>query len=133
MCLYLTKDQNKAIIAAENIICYKFLDYRNISCYSGYDYEKGKTNPKVNLLIECNWDDTDFINEGYHSRRISGRNNKLFMIPKGTTFYIGGENAINNNNYVSETIVLLGRNNWFNRWYYTWKYKLKEYIDEETE
>lgn len=54
------------------------------------------------------------------------------MIPQGTKFYIGGENSLKTDNYVSETIMLLGKNNIFNRWYYKWKYKLKSYINDKT-
>ncbi len=134
MCLHLTKEQNKAIVATENIICYKSLESDNVSYYSSYKYKKGEINPKVDLKVVTDiWYEVTHINEGYHSRRTSKGNNRLFMIPKGTTFYVGGENETAANNYVSETIVLLGRNNKFNRWYYTWKYNLKEYIDEEVE
>lgn len=48
-------------------------------------------------------------------------------------FYIGGENNRNKeDNYVSETIVMLGRNNIFTRLYYKWKYNLKSYINDKT-
>jgi hypothetical protein len=54
------------------------------------------------------------------------------MIPEGTVFYIGAENSNGKDNYVSETIVMLGRNNIFTRLYYKWKYNLKSYINDKT-
>ena len=54
------------------------------------------------------------------------------MIPKDTKFYIGGENNCGEDNYVSETIILLGSNTWFNRLYFKWKYKLKSYINDKS-
>jgi len=137
MCLVLNESQKKVLIAPYNIICFKHLDNNNISEYNSFQYIYGKINSFVNLKISNDTfymdHDSYVINEGYHSRNKRSKyikfTNRIFMIPKDTKFYLGSENNINtNDNYVSETIIMLGNNNIFTRWYYTWKYNLKSYV-----
>jgi len=133
MCLYL-KNESTAKVAPYNIICYKRLRFENISDSMGYQYKKRVKQPVVEIIIDKSSETTSTIDQGYHSRNEQSidHGNELFMIPKDTKFYVGGENNNKTDNYVSETIVFLGNNNRFNRWYYTWKYKLKSYINDKT-
>ena len=133
MCLHLKENRLKPIIAPYNIICYKRLGNSNESRIYCKVYVKNIVNPTVNIIVEPDYDDGYIINEGYHSRNeLSTKyNNKIFMIPEGTKFYVGGENKEGESNYASETIVLLGNNNMFNRWYFKQKYKLKSYINDK--
>ena len=49
------------------------------------------------------------INEGYHSWISLWNGSHLFIIPKGTTYYVGGFNTLRyENNYVSEQIIWIG-------------------------
>lgn len=46
----------------------------------------------------------------------------LFVIPKGAAYYIGGDNVMMINGYVSSTIIFVGKNTWFNRFMAYLKY-----------
>lgn len=134
MCLILNENRLEPIVAPYNIICYKKLDSENYSYSYGFKYFKNVLNPKVEISPTDDGFFKNSIENGYHSRNENSDNhsNRIFMIPKDTKFYIGGENIQGQDNYVSETIVLLGRNNVFTRWYYKQKYKLKSYINDKT-
>lgn len=117
MCLTLKKD-SKELIADENIPCYKYLKSGNRSLFEKYLYIKYKENPRqeLHVIIE---DDLHVIFEGYHSRNpfsVRGKTH-LFIIPKNTKYYLGWEeDPIGyEDNYCSETIIFVGRNNWWNR------------------
>lgn len=57
------------------------------------------------------------------------KNNSLFVIPSNTYYYIGLENESSILNYVSETIIYLGRIDGFfgplKEWFYKTKYLIK--------
>ncbi len=131
MCLIINENQ-QVQVAKVNILCYKALEKGNYSDNQLYLYTKGIQDDTIIL----NPKDSDYygqmeINQGYHSR-VANKNLKqywkfyathLFMIPKGTYYYIGGENCDpdqdfdkhNLQGYVSSNIYFIGKNNWFNR------------------
>jgi len=134
MCLLVNKEE-AIITAKENIFCYKQLSAFGFSQPQKFKYELGKLNKHVIInkkqadsrdvrIGNANYGET-LVEEGYHSRNDSSIKDKthLFMIPKGTKYITGGENSSDRDNYVSETIIYLGRNNWINRLIAKIKYK----------
>jgi len=107
--------KDKPIIAKKNIYVYKEVHYysnknKNAPAYpwimNGFNFEyiKGKINPVVDLVINSRGN----IHEGYHSfPKYKGWMNALFMIPKGSSFYIGNERV--NTDIVSNSIVYVRR------------------------
>ena len=55
------------------------------------------------------------IYEGYHSNVKNENCNALFIIPKGTKYTEGFNNDGTIKNYVSETIIFIGKNTFWNR------------------
>ena len=106
----------KAKIATTDIECYKLLkgDAKGfVSYFQKFHYQKGVIQPKVELRKNC----CNEIDKGYHSylslkdalyqHRLGqkvGQKVCKFIIPAGTRYY-----ANRNCEYVSETIMLIGR------------------------
>lgn len=130
MCMT-TWGEPKIEIAKRNIICYKNLNGSTSEC-SYWKYELGVTNPTVEFGIsEPDRGNRYSINQGYHSRTNSviyskQHNNCIFMIPKGAKYIKGSESSLKNknDNYVSETIIYIGKNTRWNRI----KAKFKTYV-----
>lgn len=119
MCLNI-RQKEKVQIAEKNIPCYKHLNSRNRTVAQYHHYTRFKRNPKVYFGIQNNA--ARRVNEGYHSRMLVNSETKshLFIIPKGSEFYEGRENSssleLGLDGYVSNRIIFIGKNNWFNRW-----------------
>jgi hypothetical protein len=119
MCLNI-KNNSKALIAEENK-----------SEHHGYTYVKHKTNPLIKIEPITNYGFISVethINEGYHSYvNKPAYYSSLFIIPKGTEYYLGGINGSPywKDGYCSETIIFVGKNNWWNRFWQGRKYKVK--------
>lgn len=139
MCIYIKPEDNKPIIAEENIICYKSLNHNKISEFKNYKYYRYKVNnAKIDIsetFISSN--PSSYIysgNSGFHSRLDKIFNNSIFIIPKGATYYKGFENyqwiafelRLLEPNYISNKIIYVGdipKNNWQKFWM---KLKLKQ-------
>lgn len=131
MCLQLGIDHKKQI-AVENMSCYKSLDRGAKSQPQGYVYKKGEIQTPVTLIITPRYGYDRIgkrikgysIWEGYHSRNETSISKKshLFIIPKGAGYIVGGENSDILDNYVSTSIIYVGRNNWWNRYWQGKKY-----------
>lgn len=128
MCLII-ETNTKAIVAEENIYCYKLLAKNNRSVVCNYQYQLGKLNIPVDIVPEVQRAAPAFyINEGYHSfkDKKGAVNDKgprekivLCVIPKGTKYWVGKVNQSYADGFVSENIVILGRVNhpvtWFRK------------------
>ena len=140
MCLNVHKDLYKKNVAKENIPCYK--GHKNESFYKGKKYklidESGVLDIPFHSGTFFTWDgmaplknsndrgfrDYHEFNKGLHSHipkaaRFFERN-FLFIIPKGAKYIEGCGNGYTelpecHDNYISDQIIYLGRNNWFNR------------------
>lgn len=124
MCLT-TKDP--AIkIAEQDIIAYKRLEYPKVkflqrlfkpslaypfSCtWKHFIYKKGVHQPKVVLHPIDDGDDEYTVHDGYHTFVSSDHANAMFIIPKGAKYIEGwNNNDETNRNYVSETLVYVGK------------------------
>ena len=113
MCLT-SPNEFKFKIAEKDIICFKTLERNNISTITEYRYIKGIKNPIVDIIF-IGYADGFRINEGYHSNIENENCNALFIIPKGTKYTEGFNNLSTIKNYVSETIIFIGRNTSWNR------------------
>lgn len=117
MCLHLTKG-NKPLIASEDITVYKYGMCRGDTFHPNFRtqfvYEELKVQPTVDLII-TNYRDEYFIAEGYHSLpslqvlKLLNSNSDVgvFIIPKGTPYYIGeffGQEC-----YCSASIIYMGK------------------------
>ncbi len=144
MCLIVNKEFLELKEAEENIPCYKSLRKRNRSTHNDFHYTKGKTYTEkgavetqiksivAGIAEPCGFNGSFPLTYGFHSRPINLSwseydRSHLFMIPKGTIFTEGGENSDvysvkDHDNYLSESIVYLGKNTWLNRLIYKWKY-----------
>lgn len=128
MCLNI-KETTKEQLAKENLPCYKHLMYNN-SSPRGFKYKRFRKNQEVDIkpvydFYSVRNEDSKkdrILEHGYHSRRPNSIEPKkdLFIIPKGSKYYIGRENSTNYlqglNGFVSSNIVYIGKNNMFNRW-----------------
>lgn len=116
MCLT-SKKEFKFKIAEKDIICFKELFKDNTSYFTDYEYIKGVKNPIEDLVSI--YDDFSInafsIYEGYHSNVKNENCNALFIIPKGTKYTEGFNNNSKIKNYVSETIIFIGKNTFWNR------------------
>ena len=66
----------------------------------------------------------DFILEVILEELAKMKKKHLFLVPKGSLVWYGFENYETGCfGGVSDQIIYLGRNNWFNRLYYKWVYK----------
>jgi hypothetical protein len=125
MCIVVIDNREK--IASKNIICTKKIRSNHTSEYLDFQYEKNVVN-KVNNIDVPN-------NIGFHSRNINSvfyknkktynSSNYIFIIPKGSKYYIGGENEKGIDNYISEKIVFTGiKNSLLGRLIVKIKYKI---------
>lgn len=130
MCLIIKINQ-EMLIADKNIPAFKTLKERNISVIFPFYYRKGKVNKRIELCKSSFWGGKGGkvceIHEGYHSRMVNfslmeHEKSHLFVIPKGAAYYIGGDNVMMINGYVSSTIIFVGKNTWFNRFMAYLKY-----------
>lgn len=122
MCLYiLTTKEEK--VAKQNIAVYKELRKSGRSEVMHFQYSLYQNNNEIQLIPrKVTYDSYNFcLEEGYHSRMFRSEYAKshLFIIPEGAKFYPGCENTRatddNENGYVSNQIIYLGKNTWFNR------------------
>jgi len=99
------------LVASHGIVCYKVMRKDLTSVIKEFQYVRGRPTPPVKLAVVCphvQLHEFAHIDEGYHSYRnvplqfFDTRVYKTFKmaIPKGTEYYE------NENEYVSETIVL---------------------------
>jgi hypothetical protein len=114
MCLQFNKEDKR--IATKHILCSKEGKVKNTGFFphyrdDGFFYKRGVLAEWVNIKVQ-QWSNHKSISEGYHSWRnifSLGTGWHLFIIPKGTTYYVGGFNSPNRkNNYCSEQIVWIG-------------------------
>lgn len=112
MCLVLENKSQEPTEAKKSIICFKVLNGKRSD--RGYVYQKFLKQPKV----EFGFDSEGNVTRGYHSRTSHSieRKSHLFVIPKGSLYYTGGENTtVYDENYCSNQIIFIGRNNFINR------------------
>lgn len=129
MCLYLTESQKVPKIAEKDIICYKILREDNCSQVEGYFYKKGLQEHVDVSPKQFIYDSYSYIYQGYHSYKDKNRKHLygktcLFIIPKDTVYYKGGSNEVGNDSYVSENIIYVGKDNWWNRFKIKHKYNV---------
>lgn len=113
MCLNFIKEDKR--IAEKHILCVKEGTVHAEGFFPHYMdsffYTRGKLSQPVNIQV-LQWSNCKAIVEGYHSWMGLfglGHGWHLFIIPKGTTYYIGGFNSpTRRNNYCSEQIVWIG-------------------------
>lgn len=129
MCLVLRLNEDGTVppplVATENMLCYKILKDRGFSIGRGYKYRKGTTQSSINLVPTPGHylQTTQYVmvERGYHSYTpmwaLPYRRLNLFVIPKGASYYTGGDNRAYplDEVYVSSTIIYVGKNNWWNR------------------
>jgi hypothetical protein len=120
---------NLTKVADKNIPVFKTLRSDNTSLHTCFGYRKFVKCEEVEFSYDISFRDYPEmrhidIHRGYHSRKADGTGdwkkgyatNHLFVIPKGATYVEGGENDYcYNDGYVSNTIILIGRNTWLNR------------------
>jgi hypothetical protein len=118
------------LIADKDIICYKESTglQKTGGCYvsspRNYQYFPGEIAPIVELKADIDlvfswdgiWPETGNyrVEEGYHShvKNYSPGESAVFLIPKGTKYISGWYNQNPMiKNYVSETIIFIGRDN----------------------
>lgn len=131
MCL--DAENNKIKIAEQNIPCYKFgylLSGIFQAPIQNFEYKKNKLQILVHINIDIN--NNRSVYAGYHTFNIltnakcncsSTHGIGLFIIPKGTRYIDGNFHGWRNR--VSETLIYVGRNNWWNRWRAKIKYGVK--------
>lgn len=125
MCLNVHKDLYKKNVAKENMPCYK--EYKKESFYKGKKYKLIDESGVLDVPFHSGWlgfEEFKRFNKGLHSHipkaaRFFERN-FLFIIPKGAKYIEGCGNGYTelpecHDNYISDQIIYLGRNNWFNR------------------
>ncbi len=119
MCLYIKENVVKEI-AIVNIPVYKQLSKDGRSLMANFYYFRFWRNFKVNLKIIHDRFGYS-LEQGYHSRMWNSVRSKdyLFIIPKGAEYYRGKENSHSSlaqeDGYISNTIIYVGKNNSFNR------------------
>lgn len=133
MCLR-TQDPNIRV-TEDDILVYKTLRYDNgdpESLVYNFVYKEFKACPTEYLLPEkISHRSFYYVEKGYHSDVKQRKDsNALFVIPKGTKYIKGRLNVSSDRlNYVSETIVYLGRlrpiTAWFTKIYLKLKYRIK--------
>jgi len=141
MCIVINRGKLGAPLQAEvNIPAYKELEKHGISEHQGFQYLKGKLNQE-DIRFEHRpasvFDGLDEANmvvlyKGFHSRIVRTiqdpfTKNSLFVIPKGALYMTGMENSDDwthsvHNNYLSNQIIYVGKNNRLNRLLAKWKY-----------
>jgi len=143
MCLVVPAER-KYLLAKDNILVYKYLTRRNYSYHQQHKYIRYKKQELVNMhkLIFPDYRNNkgyDAINYGYHSRfEIETKkptmedNNSLFIIPKGSFYYVGAENPDLDeiilseiDGLVSDSIIFIGKINWLNKLICKYIYKAK--------
>ncbi len=120
--------------AIGNIPVYKYLKSGSKSQHQNFVYRRFKVNEKKLLVPDYNYSEGIHLNEGYHSRKEESLHPKthLFVIPKWSEFFEGGENSqYHVNGYCSNTIIYIGKNNWFNRLIGKIFYKVKFKSEKE--
>lgn len=148
MCLTVNLKFLEPKVAEENMPCYKKIrNTGQADNHNEFYYTKGVVNDEEGAVQKQldeikEWQDTRkeggkpplevyHFEEGFHSRIPSRvheyQKTHLFIIPKGTLYVEGGENnlpfnATWNNNYISEKIIYVGKNNFLNRFLASWKY-----------
>src|SRR5690606_24657351 len=111
-------------MANKPIIVYKDL-YSNRSLHQGYNYFPMKINT-VSLHNIVNDIRHDCVNFGFHSRLDAGkrsRNNSVFVIPEGARYIPGKESANGFDNYVSNSIVYIGKRGRLFTWWRLFRFK----------
>lgn len=120
MCFYIHKDHASPKIATEDIITLKTGRRKNLipftfkAVHMNFRYVRWKKQPQVSLRIYH-----DEIDAGYHSRsnieamrRLDKKGGlKVMKIPKGATYYFNPTRE----EYVSDTIIYMGRASLFNK------------------
>jgi len=121
MCLILKNKESK--IATKDIICYKrgIVNWGNFSPYyfDHYKYEKGEKQKEIKLQPELEYPEVlakenSLINNwtierGYHSYiHFQSCSNHVFIIPKGSEYYIGQFNSKQENSMASSNIIWVG-------------------------
>lgn len=101
-------------VASKNIIVTKQGEVKKngrfepIYTTTNFTYPREILVEKVNIKPETRFGSMK-INEGYHSWISFFGGSHLFIIPKGTTYYVGGFNDPDKtNNYCSEQIIWIG-------------------------
>lgn len=123
MCLYILKTKFLVQEAQENILCYKKLEWNKVSEHKRFSYEKGVVNPLVHFEQFILKDLTSQLETGagyYSFIESKSYATDLFVIPKGAKYCSGMDNCgdeytLPHDTYISNTIVYIGNNNWFNR------------------
>ena len=138
MCLIKNSVQYSARECYYNTLVFKSLCSDNSSEYTDFKYYKGvlnkedlfiQNNERLNQDNEQRGCENGSVSYGFHFRSNTGRFHKdekkhLFLVPKGSLVWYGFENYETGCfGGVSNQIIYLGRNNWFNRLYYKWVYK----------
>jgi hypothetical protein len=110
MCFVIDDDRPDEIIAIEDIVCYKFMDYYDNVLRSPYRDYKYEFNQEY-ILNDYLRNEYERINEGYHSYtklRVCKDEANIkhtivrCIIPKGSRYYINNFD----NQYVSDHIII---------------------------